>query len=186
MNKQSTNISCDVCLDLIPLVHDQVASKDSNTLVYEHIAKCASCKTEFINTNITTSEYMINDDKIIRSLKKSLFVTGLIFITFGALLGVYLSNSMGMFYNFLIMPIVGGLGYLTFKNKWIWTPVGVLILSYIWLFIQNISDGILSSGFRVEIFWNPLYFSGIYSGLTIIGVVIAALLKYAFRKEGIE
>ena len=39
MNKEKSNISCDVCLDLIPLVRDKVASEDSNRLVYEHIDK---------------------------------------------------------------------------------------------------------------------------------------------------
>ena len=185
MNKEKSNISCDVCLDLIPLVRDKVASEDTNALIYEHIDKCESCKAEFANTN-HTSEDTIDDKRIIHSIRKSLFLTGLIFIACGALLGVYLSNSMNMFYNFLIMPIVGGCGYLILKKKWVWTPLGIFVLSYVWLFIQNIFEGMLSSGFNIEIFYIPLFYSGIYTGLTILGVVIVALLKYAFRKEGTE
>lgn len=89
-------------------------------------------------------------------------------------------------YNFLIMPIVGGSGYLILKKKWVWTPLWIFVLSYVWLFIQNAFEGMLSSGFTVEIFYIPLFYSGIYAGLTILGVVIVALLKYAFRKEGTE
>ncbi len=183
MNKK-INISCDVCLDLIPLVRDKVASEDSNGLVYEHIDKCDSCKAEFAYTD--NNQDIIDDKKIIHSIRKSLFLTALIFIACGALLGVYLSNSMNMFYNFLIMPIVGGSGYLILKKKWVWTPLWIFILSYVWLFIQNAFEGMLSSGFTVETLYIPLFYSGIYAGLTILGVVIVALLKYAFRKEGTE
>lgn len=42
-----TKISCEVCLDLIPLVKDNVASEDSMNLVQEHIQECESCKNEF-------------------------------------------------------------------------------------------------------------------------------------------
>ena len=37
-------ISCQVCLDLIPLVKDNVASEDSKKLVLEHIRQCEACK----------------------------------------------------------------------------------------------------------------------------------------------
>ena len=36
-------ISCDVCLDLLPLAADGVASQDSQNLVKEHIAACPGC-----------------------------------------------------------------------------------------------------------------------------------------------
>lgn len=182
MNIENKNISCDVCLDLIPLVRDKVASNDSNALVYEHIKKCENCKTELENANFI-SYSTIDDKKIIKSIRKSLFLMGLVFIVCGALLGVYLSNSFGMFYNFLIMPIVGACGYLTLKRKWSFVPAGVFALSYIWLFIQNIFDGVLSSGFKIEIFLMPVLLSGVYTGLTTLGVVIAALIKFVFRKE---
>jgi predicted anti-sigma-YlaC factor YlaD len=40
-------ISCQVCLDLIPLVKDNVASEDSKKLVLEHIRQCEACKDEY-------------------------------------------------------------------------------------------------------------------------------------------
>lgn len=184
MNIENTSISCDICLDLIPLVRDKVASDDSNALVFEHIKNCESCREEFEHTNIASANE-IDDDKIIKSIRKSLFLTGFVFVFCGALLGVYLSNSSGMFYNFLIMPIVGGCGYLTLKRKWYFAPLGIFVLSYVWLFIQNFIDGGLS-GFRVELIWIPLFLSSIYTGLAVLGVAIAALLKFAFRKEAVK
>ena len=39
MNK----ITCDVCLDLIPLVQDGIASEDSRKAVEQHICTCQTC-----------------------------------------------------------------------------------------------------------------------------------------------
>jgi hypothetical protein len=183
VNNKSTNISCDVCLDLIPLVIDKVASDDSCTLVYEHIKTCESCRAAFENTD-THFDTTVDDKKIINAIKKSFYFTGFIFIVFGALIGIYLSNSSGVFYNFLIMPIVGACAYLTLNEKSYFIPLAVFVLSYMWQLIQNIYDGALASGFKLELFYTPLFFSIIYVCLTILGIVIVALLKFAFRKEG--
>lgn len=43
MNK----ISCDMCLDLMPLVRDGVAGTDSRAAVEAHIAQCESCREIF-------------------------------------------------------------------------------------------------------------------------------------------
>ena len=40
----SHNISCEICLDLMPLVKDEVASDDSKKAVYEHFENCSSCQ----------------------------------------------------------------------------------------------------------------------------------------------
>lgn len=185
MNMENFNISCDVCLDLMPLVRDGVASDDSTSLVYEHIKTCDNCRAELENRNFSGNE-QVDDKKIINSIKRSIYITGLAFVVFGALLGVYLSNSMGMFYNFIIMPFVGACGYLVFKNKWYFTPVGIFVLSYVWLFFQNIFSGALSHGFTMDIFFMPMFLSGIYSALSILGVCIAALIRFAFRKEVVK
>lgn len=47
MNK----ISCDMCLDLMPLVRDDVAGEDSRTAVEAHIAECESCRAVFEQGN---------------------------------------------------------------------------------------------------------------------------------------
>jgi hypothetical protein len=185
VNNENTTISCDVCLDLIPIVKDNVASADSSTLVYAHIKTCESCRAQFTST-LTNFNDTVDDKKIINAIKKSFYFTGFIFIACGALIGIYLSNSNDVFYNFLIMPMVGACGYLTLKEHFTLVPVSIFVLSYIGQMIQTILDGALSSGFKVELFYHPLFFSIIYVCLTIVGIFIATLLKFAFRKEGKE
>ncbi len=113
-------------------------------------------------------------------LKKKLVFAGLFFLVSGAFLGVFLSNSMGMFYNFIIMPLVGAMGFFTLKRRWNLTLFGVFFLSFIWLFLSNFFE--LHQFSRGSLYM-PLFFSTIYSVLTFFGAVIGMLLHYAFKKE---
>lgn len=177
----SLKISCEVILDLIPLVKDGVGSSDSCNLVNDHIRTCESCRSEFeAFEGIKNEEHHIKDEKIIFDIKRRIFITQLIILLAGAIVGVALSNSMGMFYNFLIMPIVGGLGYITLKKKWWSVPTLVFILSYLWQFVRGIIEG----GFALEAFYHPLFLSGIYTFLVFLGIVICELLHFTFKKEG--
>jgi len=174
-------ISCDVILDLIPLVKDGVASDDSSTIVKEHIKNCESCRAEFdIFESNRIEQSSISDQKIISAIKRSIFITQLAILTIGAIIGTALTNSMGMFYNFIIMPVIGGVALLVFKRKWYYAPIAVFLLSYLW---QTIRDIILD-GFTWIILYSRFYFSAIYAILVCLGVVIVMLLKYAFKKEG--
>ena len=40
-------ITCDMCMDLMPLVQDGVASEDSIAAVEQHIKTCSECKSVF-------------------------------------------------------------------------------------------------------------------------------------------
>ena len=126
-------ISCNVIFDLIPLVKDGVASDDSVIIVNEHIKGCESCRAEFKTFDTVKIEQPpIKDEKIIFAIKRSVFITQLIILLAGAILGIALSNSMGMFYNFLIMPIIGGVSYVAFKRRWYLAPLAIFTFTYLW------------------------------------------------------
>lgn len=173
-------LSCEVVLDLIPLVKDGVASGDSSEIVNNHIKTCESCRNEFeAFEGVKDNLYDIKDKKIIFDIKRSIFITQLIILLAGAIVGVALSNSMGMFYNFLIMPIIGGVGYITLKEKWWLVPILVFILAYLWQFISGVAQG----GFVLEVFYHPLFLSSIYTVLVFLGIVICELLHFTFKRE---
>lgn len=175
------NISCDVILDLIPLVKDGVASEDTNNLVMEHIKDCESCKSELeIYGNKIEQVKINNERKIIFDIKRSIFITQIIILIAGAIVGAVLSNSMGLFYNFLIMPILGGIAFFTFKEKWYLVPIAVFVFNYLYMTISTI----ILDGFHWGILYAGLHFSFIYSVLVCIGVVITILLKIALGKRG--
>ena len=61
MNK----ISCDICLDLIPLVEDDIASEDSRIAVIEHIKECESCRSYYSGKNLSIPE--MDDERVIKN-----------------------------------------------------------------------------------------------------------------------
>ncbi|MBD8068769.1 zf-HC2 domain-containing protein [Bacillus sp. PS06] len=174
-----SKITCEVILDLIPLVKDGVASEDSTAIVNEHIEHCEACKAEFdFFETVPTEQPSIKDKKIIAAIKRSVYITQLTILIIGAIVGIALTNSFGMFYNFLIMPIIGAVSLLAFKRKWYLAPIIILGLSYVW---QSVAF-IITEGFQWVAFYSGLFFSLIYMALVLLGSIIAFLLKFAFKK----
>lgn len=177
MNK----INCDICLDLIPLVIDNIASEDSRLAVIDHINECNDCKEFYELENY--EQPVMDDTRVIYKIKKQLYLAGLITIVVGAVLGVALTDGMGIFYNILIMPTIGVLGYFVIPKKSYYIPLTLFVFVYIWLLIKTIAEGWLTGGSFILVMLNPLSWAFIYSGLCILGIIIGFLLKIAFKKE---
>lgn len=180
MNK----ISCDVCMDLMPLVKDGVASEDSTFLVEDHITSCISCQEMYHSIptmNIRMDDS--NDQNIMKKMKKYMFATMLIIMIAGTLYGTALTNGMNMIYNIIIMPIVGALAYLVLGKRVYYGVIGLFIVSASWTVIQLLLDGSLQHSSLVEIILMSCLWPLIYMIFYSIGIAIAALLKFAFQKE---
>lgn len=174
------NIHCNVILDLIPLVKDGVASEDSSIMVHEHMKSCPLCSEEF-NTfeTIKHKQPSIKDERVIYAMKRSIFMAQIIILVAGAIVGVALTNSMDMFYNFIIMPVIGGISFMAIKQRSYLAVPMVFALSYVW---QAIS-GIILGGLDWGALYSGLWYSAIYAFLVGLGLIIAMLLKFAFKKE---
>lgn len=179
MKNTEIEISCDICLDLIPLVNDQVASEDSRASVLHHIEHCETCKAEYHGQPI---DYQINDQKIIRTIRKSMWMLGCGCLVLGALGGVSLTDGMGMFYNFLIMPIVGALASFIFKKKSIFVAISI----FLWTFCWNGANYYFSDprNLNISMVVSALAMALIYTFLVLLGMLIMKLLSYAFQKRG--
>lgn len=109
-------VACDVILDLIPLVKDNAASDESVKLVSMHLESCESCRIEFNNYRFS-SDMDIDDQKVLNSVKKRLFVviSGLMLV--GTIIGMVLNNNDPMNYLTLIVSVLTVLviGLLIFK-----------------------------------------------------------------------
>lgn len=173
------NLPCQMILDLIPLVKDGVASRESTDAVHEHLSACESCRAEYESLP-TVPTATVNDKKVLASIKKNFMLLGVLLLCAGSLMGIFMSNSMNMFYNVLIMPAVGIVGCFLFKRRWALVPVCILVFSYLWIFISSCLD----SGFHLEALAYSIPYAVIYMLLAYIGIAIAALLKFAFGKDG--
>lgn len=170
-----TEISCDVCLDLLPLVQDHIASEDSRTLVADHLAHCERCR--MAANQLLPKSQLPNDKAVLRSLRRQIGKWILLFLTVGALFGIFLTNSAGMFYNFALMPLAGMVGFFALpKDKWFVLPMTVFGLSFLSTLFLNWSEGVFSFG-------GALIYSVIYTALAVLGVLVSTLFSYAFRKE---
>lgn len=174
-------ISCDVCMDLIPLVKDNIASNDSKNLVLEHIEQCEQCKSIY-HGEIPPDTTIINDKKILKKIKINFFSFILFFLVAGSLLGIGFSLTQNMFYNIVIMPILGGLSYILFKKRTFVFPLILFILSYVEMIILTMvqSEGSID----MQSIFSVIPICIIYFLLCYMGIFIANLLDYAFRKEG--
>ncbi len=176
-----SKISCDMCLDLIPLVKDGVASKDSCQAVHEHLAECDACSLIYDSDN---SIAIVMDDRIVVSkIKKQLTIITLAIMLIGTSFGLWISDSMNIFYNALILPAIGALGYLLLKKKAYLLSVGIFLFSMGWIAIRELIYGVLGYSDFKSLFLMAFWWSFIYVFFIALGTVIAWLFSYAFRKE---
>lgn len=102
-------------------------------------------------------------------------------VILGIALGMILSTNQLMFYNLLLMPLIGGVSYFCFKKKALYTCIAVFVVGYLrWLYD---SFGYALNGSFTQAFIPPLFWAVIYLSLTLLGIFIAGLLHFGLRKE---
>ena len=165
-------ISCEVIQDLLPLVQDQVASEASCVLVQEHLQTCEACRNRQLQKDAAPEQQAQErmEQRMLRAMRKAIFLSGVALLAAGALLGAALTDSMGVFYNFILMPVLGILGMWLLRKKSFLVPAGVFLLSYL---VQVPGLG-----------WSaPLFYAVIYALFSGLGIGIGFLLSFAFGKE---
>ncbi len=168
MNK----ISCEMCMDLMPLVQDGIASEDSALAVALHIQDCPDCARHFEGEIPQPSD----SKKILEKIQRKARTFTAMLLMFGIFYGLGLTASSGIFYNVIIMPLIGGLGYYLFRWR-------ALYLIPALLFVTHIATNALGLGEEYLNLPSLLMWTGIYCAAALVGFVIAALLHFAFKKE---
>ena len=167
-------ITCDMCMDLMPLVQDGVASEDSIVAVEQHIKTCPECKSMFEGQVPISFDSSIIIKKIQRKIR--LFM-GMV-LMFGVFFGLSLTASSELFLNSLIMPVIGCIGYYLFRWRALYLTPSVLFVTH---FFTN-SFGMMRGTENLDVM-SLIMWSCIYSFFAILGIVIAGLIHFAFRKE---
>lgn len=173
MKKQ--DIPCGVCLDLIPLVRDGVASEESVQLVLDHTAVCPSCR-EALGEEFRQE---VDDSKVLASIRRKLAHMGMMLLAAGIILGVVITESSAMFHNFLLMPAAGAMGYLLLKKRWAPGAGGGGPLD---LSVAGGERPGTGCWMGANLLVPPLFFAVIYMALTALGALIAALFTFAFQR----
>jgi len=169
-----TQLSCEICMDLLPLVKDGVASEESRAAVMAHIAGCPSCAALYG----TEAPGEPDRDRLWKKLSVSLHrFLGLVMI-FGIFFGLSLTAGSDMFYNSILMPIIGALGYVIFRWRAVyWVPMLMAVTNAVGCAIEFVRG--TDSVELISVFW----WTAIYCVFVWVGIAIAGLLHFALRKE---
>ena len=169
-----TELTCDICRDLLPLVQDGVASPDSEAAVRQHLAACPHCRALAGQSALPPADPAPR----LRRLQNRLRLLAALVLMFGLYLGLSLTNGMDLFYNILLMPAIGALGYYIYR----WRALYQLpLLLYV---TQLVLYGLHRLWLGEALFWaDLLVWSLLYSLFCLLGTAIAGLLHYALRKE---
>ena len=165
-------ISCEMCRDLMPLVRDGAASEDSREAVLEHLETCPDCRSLYERD----LPVVHSGEQIFQKVKRKVQVFAGMLLMFGILFGLSLTAGSSIFYNVVLMPAIGAVGYFLFRGKALYVLPVLLTLTH---FVTNLAG----MGKEQLDLYSLLVWSGLYSLFALLGVVIAALLHFVFRKE---
>ena len=168
MNK----ITCDMCIDLMPLVQDGVASDDSRNAVLRHLQECPDCRALYEGEIPAPSK----SHELLGKVQRRAQLFSAMVMMFGIFYGLMLTAGSELFLNVIIMPIIGGLGYYLFRWKGLYIVPSLLLVTHI---VTNY----LGLGSEVLEPMGLFMWTAIYCGVALVGFVIAALLHFVFKKE---
>ena len=183
--------NCNIVKDLLPLYQEDMVSEESKTFIQEHLEECEMCKKTLENMQKTTS---IAEDCVLSSTQKAevrslqklqeklkkgqVRFISLLLMLGCMLLGLSFVFQENLFFNALLMPFIGILGYVVFR----WTA---LYMTPLILTFANLIINILANLQSIEMadFYSFAVWTGIFIIFVWMGILIAGLLHFAFGKE---
>lgn len=167
-------ITCDICMDLMPLVQDGIASEDSRKAVEEHVKNCECCAAYYKCETAPS----VDSQKILGTVMRKVRIFSAALLMFGIFFGLSLTASQEMFYNSLLMPLVGAVGYVVFRWNALYVVPGLMLVTSCLSMLLGMLRGVEYLDFA-----SGVMMVTIYSIFVVIGVAIAGLLHFAFRRE---
>ena len=167
-------ITCDMCMDLMPLVHDGVASDDSIAAVEAHVCACADCRALYEGQLAQTDR----SGRVLADIRKKLRFFMAMVLVFGVLYGVSLTAREGLFLNAVVMPIIGAVGYYLLRGKAVYQ---VPLLIFVTHAVTN-TFGLIRGVEHLDLL-TLLMWCGLYALFALAGLAVAWLLHFALGKE---
>ena len=177
---------CSIVRDLLPLYVEDMVSAETAQFVDDHLKTCSECGAELANlkegemmeTHRTAQEDTVKPfKKMMKKMNRQFYMLAYSLIIFFIFLGFSWTSDANLMYNSIIMPIVGIFGYYVFRWKAIWKVPVLLLFVDLFIFLFQIVEIGLADTFG----WTWIYCIFVW-----IGILIAFLLHFAFRKEDKE
>ena len=177
---------CSVVRDLLPLYVEDMVSEETAEHINEHLATCEECKAELERLKEGAELTAIEEKpavrvdsakpfkKIVKKINRQFYSVAYAALVFLIFLGFGWTGGENLMYNSLIMPVAGVFGYYVFKWQAVYKlPILLLAIDLGVFACQLVEIGLLDT----------LIWTLVYSGFALVGVAIAFLLHYAFKKE---
>lgn len=177
---------CSIVKDLLPLYVEDMVSPETAEYIARHLEECSECRGELaiLNGSPELVEKEQNTEpktdgakpfkKIMKRMNRQFYYLSYSLIIFFIFLGFGWTSGENLMYNSLIMPIVGVFGYLVFGWRSVYkVPVLLLIIDTFVCMFKLVPLDLPSA-----VLWTL-----IYSTFVLVGIAIAFLMHYAFRKE---
>jgi len=178
---------CKIVSDLLPLFTEDMVTEETSEFITEHIKTCENCKKElellksgenFKEIFEAEKEKNIEEikpfKKIMKKMNLQVHSISYLLIVFFIFFGFLSMDSGDVFYNSLIMPIVGVFGYIIFRLKAFYKlPVLLLVINF-FASLFNLAD--------VEML-DIFFWTAIFTAFVFVGILIAFLIHFSFRKE---
>ena len=159
-----SDISCDVCRDLIPLVADGVASEDSETLVREHIDHCPACQAYLDSGPTPLPPAEPDTSRILKRIQHKLLTQSALIAAAGFAVCLALANSPFLAWG---LPALGAAGY-AFLRRSFWFAAVISAIPMALVLFANAPNRY------------SLLQAGLYLAALLTGGLIAKLLHFAF------
>ncbi|MBQ6935296.1 MAG: zf-HC2 domain-containing protein [Clostridia bacterium] len=178
---------CKIISDLLPLYLENMVCDETSEFVKNHLFECENCRKDFeaLKNGADLKEVFKEDaekqpenikpfKRIMKKMNMQVHSISYLLIIFFIFFGFLSMNSANVFYNSLIMPIVGVFGYIIFRFKAFYKlPVLLLVINLL-ACLFNLAD--------VE-FIDIFFWTAIFTAFVDAGIIIAFLIHFAFRKE---
>ena len=178
---------CKIVSDLLPLYLENLVCEETENFVKNHLSECEACKKEFeaLKNGDDLKEAFKEETKkpvedikpfkkIMKKMNMQVHSISYLLIIFFIFFGFLSMDSGDVFYNSLIMPIVGVFGYIIFRFRAFYKlPILLLVINLL-ACLLNFAD--------VELY-DIFFWTAIFTAFVFAGIIIAFLIHFAFRKE---
>ena len=175
---------CSIVRDLLPLYLEDMVSPETAQYVADHLADCEVCRGELDSLKeVSPVEILENQDSaapfqnFMKRMNRQFHSFAYLLIIFFIFLGYSWTGGENLMYNSLIMPVVGIFGYYVFRWKAVYKVPVLLLIMDLFVCLFRLAELDLPSA---------LWWTFVYCLFVFVGIAIAFLLHYAFRKEKSE
>ncbi|MBR4940539.1 MAG: zf-HC2 domain-containing protein [Clostridia bacterium] len=176
---------CSIVRDLLPLYIENLVSPETAGYVEEHLKICPDCRAEMDGLRegdvpVTTEDKTDGAkpfEKVMKRLNRRFYMLAYFLIIFFVFLGFSWTGGENLLYNSVVMPAVGVFGYCVFGWKAVFKVPALLLLTDLLVYCFRMVE----IGFADALVW-----TFVYSLFAIVGIIIAFLLHFAFRKDDVK